>query len=248
MGEAPNEVHSYLTNLRTELLEERASIQMMKKQARKHQKLLQRQAMGHGNIYRVDTGAELDEVTLKTMGDMVKHLIKKFEKVEAPFLEPGHRGIADATNHRRRRRASRSASPYQHAAYASSSSPPEKRGGRARSRTDHDREGRLPRYRTDDEEDDERYRDRYWAQRTRYADYSFVKRLRWIAKKPEAQDLIETLARVQTRRIARQVNAIGVLLHEYGSSCLEMEETIRRMDERMGRFLGVRRVDGDGND
>ncbi|KXL46112.1 hypothetical protein M433DRAFT_226226 [Acidomyces richmondensis BFW] len=50
MGEAPHEVHSYLTNLRTELLEERASIRMMKKQARRHQTLLQREAMGHGVV------------------------------------------------------------------------------------------------------------------------------------------------------------------------------------------------------
>lgn len=234
LGEAPHEVHAYLTNLRTELLEERASLRVMKKNCRRHHRLIDRGARGH----RADSGVELDEVTLKTMSDSVKHLIKRFKEMEKPFLEPGEHGISDATNHQRNRRRSRSVSPYyNHSAYAS----PEKAG--ARSRTDHDRDARLPRYaneRYDDDDDD-----KYWAQRTRYADYGFAKRLKWLYKKPEAQQLTQTLTRVQVRRIARQVAAMNMVVHEYGGSTLEMEDMIRRIDDRMSRFVGVRRV---GND
>ncbi|KAK4543960.1 hypothetical protein LTR36_004734 [Oleoguttula mirabilis] len=233
LGEAQHEVHAYLTNLRTELLEERASLRVMKKNCKRHHRLVDR-----GD--RADSGLELDDVTLKTMSDAVKHLIKRFSELERPFLEKGELGIADVTNHQRKRRRDESGSPYyNHSAYAS---PTEKAD--ARSRTDHDREARLPRYANENNDDNEDGDgDRYWAQRTRYAHYSFWKRMKWLYKKAEAQQLFETLSRVQTRRIARQVGAIAVVVHEYGSSSMDMEEMVRRIDERMSRFVGVRRVE-----
>lgn len=231
LGEAPHEVHAYLTNLRTELLEERANLKVMKKNCKKHHKLMDRAARGQAT--RVDSGVELDDVTLKTMSDTIKRLIKQFKDIEKPFLEPGEHGIADATNHRKRRR-SRSVSPYAHSAY---NSPPEK--AYSRSRTNHDREGRLPRYADEVDDDD----DRFWAQQTQYANFSFWKRMHWLYKKPKAQQLFQTLSRLQIRRIARQVGGLSVLVHEYGSGSLEMNEAVRRIDERMSCFVGARRVE-----
>ncbi|KAK5121197.1 hypothetical protein LTR85_005681 [Meristemomyces frigidus] len=232
LGEAQHEVHAYLTNLRQELLEERASLRVMRKNCKKHHRLVER---GH----RVDSGVELDEVTLRTMSDVIKNLIKRFSEIERPFLEKGEQGIADATNHQRKRRRDDSGSPYyNHSAYAS----PTEKGG-TRSKTDHDREARLPRYANDNDDNDDGDGDKYWAQRTRYADYSFWKRMQWLYKKGDAQTLFEQLSRVQTRRIARQIGAIAVVVHEYGSSSMDMEEMVRRIDERMSRFVGVRRVD-----
>ncbi|KAI6804549.1 hypothetical protein KC361_g66 [Hortaea werneckii] len=40
LGEAPHEVHTYLTNLRTELLEERANLKVMKKMCKKHHRMV----------------------------------------------------------------------------------------------------------------------------------------------------------------------------------------------------------------
>ncbi|KAK5744190.1 hypothetical protein LTR17_002220 [Elasticomyces elasticus] len=227
LGEAQHEVKAYLTNLRTELLEEQASLKVMKKNCRKHHKLVDRNGRGS----RMDSGVELDEVSLKTMSDTIRYLIKRFKAIEKPFLEPGDPGINGDGQHRKRRR-SRSVSPYDRSAY---NSPPEK----AHSRLRGDKGPRLPQY-ADDLVDDE---DAYWPLRTKYANYGLRKRLKWIYKKPEAQQLFEQLTRVQTRRIARQVGGLSVLIHEYGGASLEMEDMVRRMDERMSRFVGVRRIE-----
>lgn len=230
LGEAPHEVHSYLTNLRTELLEEKASLKNMRKGMRKHKRLL-RQGEGGNTL----VGMELDEVSLKTMNDVIRHLIRRYRDLEKPFLEPGEPGIGDMANHRKKaRRRNSSVSPphYDHAAY---SSPPEKPSrARSRARSNHDKENYL---------DEEAEEDAYWTQRTRYADFTLRRRFKWLAKKSEAQNLMETLSRVQIRRIARQVGGMAVLMHEYGSGTLELNETVRRIDERVGRVVGVRRVE-----
>jgi hypothetical protein len=231
LGEAPHQVHSYLTNLRTELLEERANLRVMKKQSKKHYKLLH--SSGRGG--RVDSGVELDEVSLKTMSDTIKALIRRFKDVERPFLEPGEGGIDGDLNPRKRRRRSRSVSPYEHSAY---NSPPEKAHVRSRYNN-----GRRDSSRYADERGIDSDEDAFWAQRTQYCNYTLWKRFAWLNKKTEAQNLFEALSRVQTRRIARQVGGLAVLVHEYGSGNRDMEEMIRRIDERMGRFVGVRRVD-----
>jgi len=232
LGEAQHEVHSYLTNLRTELLEEQASLKVMKRNCRRHHRMLER---GDG---RVDSGAELDEVTLKTMSDSVRQLIKRFKGIERPFLEPGDPGIGGEAQHHRKRKRRRgsggSVSPYEHSAY---NSPLEKTHKRAAREVE---EARVPCYADEPPMNEE---DAYWAVRTKYADYSFKKRMLWIVTKPAAQQLFEVLTRVQTRRIARQVAGLSVLVHEYGSTSVEIGEIVRRIEERMSRFVGVRRVE-----
>jgi hypothetical protein len=234
LGEAPHQVHSYLTNLRTELLEERANLRVMKKNCKKHHKLLDRGGRGG----RVDSGVELDEVSLKTMSDTIKQLIKRFKDVERPFLEKGEGGIDDDINPRKRRRRSQSVSPYEHSAY---NSPPEKAHVRSRYNGGH-KGNRDSRYADERGVDDDE--DAFWAQRTKYCNYTLWKRFAWLHKKSEAQNLFDMLSRVQTRRIARQVGGLSVLVHEYGSGNGEIEEMVRRIDERMSHFVGVRRRSG----
>lgn len=220
MTQAPHEVHSYLTNLRTELLEERANIKVMRRLCKKNNRAMRKGYEG-GSLY----GIELDDVSLKTMGDAVKSLMKKFKDLESPFLEPGEEGIEGG--HQRRKR-SRSTSPYyQHSAYA----PPEK--GRGRSRNYHDGKREY-------EDDDD---NAFWAQRTQYANFNLRRRLAWLTKKPQAQQLFETLTRVQVRRTARQVAGMTILMHEYGASTLLQEDMLRRIDDRMGKIVGIRRVE-----
>lgn len=223
MSEAPHEIHGYLTGLRTELLEEKASIRIMRRQTKQYQRSIRKDD-------REDLlGMELDDVTLKTMGDQVRSLIKRFKALEKPFLAPGNDGIEGWKdhNHRNRRRRDSSVSPYEHSAYAS---PPEKGQGNGNERE----RGR----RTTEDDDDV-----FWAQRQQYADFTLKRRLQWLTKKGEAQSLYETLSRVQTRRIARQVGGLSVGMHEYGGRTLEMEEMVRRIDDRTNRIVGVRRVE-----
>lgn len=218
LTQAPHEVHSYLTNLRTELLEEKANIRVMRRLCKKNNRAMRRE--GGGSLY----GIELDDVSLKTMGDTIKGLMKRFKDLEAPFLEPGEEGIA---GQRRSSKRSRSNSPYyQHSAYAQ----PEK--GRGRSRADQDG-GRR------DQDDD----DAFWAQRTQYANFTLGRRLAWLTRKAEAQQLFETLSRVQVRRTARQVAGMTLLMHEFGASTLQQEDMLRRIDDRMGKIVGIRRVE-----
>ena len=91
-----------------------------------------------------------------------------------------------------------------------------------------------------DKEDEE---DAYWAQRVSYCKFTLRKRFQWLTRKSEAQQLFETLSRVQTRRIARQVGGIAVMMHENGNALFEAEDRIARIDDRMSRFVGVRRVE-----
>ncbi|EME46582.1 hypothetical protein DOTSEDRAFT_70555 [Dothistroma septosporum NZE10] len=221
MSEASHEVHSYLTNLRTELLEERASIRIMRKQCKKYHRLAK--AEGGETLL----GIELDNVTLKTMDDTIKQLMKRFKELERPFLLPGTAGIDGWKDHKHRRRTSSVSPYYEHSAYAS---PPEK----AARRQSGDDRGRPNEELADDEA--------FWAQRTQYADFNFSRRFAWLTKKSEAQGLFESLSRVQIRRIARQVGGISTQMHAYGSSTLQTMEAVRRMDERMNRIVGIRRV------
>lgn len=233
MMEPSHEVHGMLTGLRTELLEEKASIRTMRRQSKRFYRQMQQDGMSESLV-----GVELDEVTLKTMGDSVKGLIRRFRELERPFLESGNRGIDGWKDHRHkaRRRGSDGSPYYEHSAYANS--PPEK-GGRRGSRG----AGDVERGRVTDKDDTMDEEEAFWAQRTRYAPFDFGRRLVWIRKKSEAQSLFETLSRVQTRRIARQVGGMSILMHEYGSKTCRVEELMERLDERMNRIVGVRRVE-----
>lgn len=225
MTEAPHEVHAYLTNLRQEILEEKHSIRIMRKGLKSHSRNCKRD--GREDLL----GIELDEVTLKTMGDTIKRLCRSFRELERPFLADGEPGIDEAIQNRRvsRRRNSSYGSPrYSHGAYAS---PPEK----AHARNEYDRDGNV----VDHDDDD----DAFWAQRTNYASYTFGRRMKWLRRKAEAQRLFQTLERVQVRRIARQVGGMAICMHEYGQSTVELRDTIQRIDERVNRVVGIRRIE-----
>jgi hypothetical protein len=217
--EAHHEVHSYLTNLRTELLEERANLRNMRKGMRKHKRLRQNEDY---------VGMELDDVSLKTMTDVVRHLIKRFKELERPFLADGAHGIADAPNHRKKARRRNSSLSPPHYDYAAYSSPPEKSV-----------RGRSNEHQDDQDVDD----DPFWARKTQYADFTLHRRFIWLRRKADVQQIVESISRLQTRRIAQQVGGMAVLMHEYGCGTIELNEAVRRIDERVSRVVGVRRVE-----
>ena len=55
--------------------------------------------------------------------------------------------------------------------------------------------------------------------------------------------LLQAMQRVQTRRIARQVGEIAVVMHEYGDVIEEMRHSIAMTESRLNRVVGIRRVD-----
>lgn len=226
LGQAPHEVHAYLTNLRTELLEEKASIRLMRKQCKKYR--------GRGADALL--GPELDDQTLKTMGDTVKYLIKRFKALEKPFLVEGSEGIADWEKHRRRRKTrDDSSSPYyEHAAYARGHA--HDNSDRRKSRGS-DLERRRGRSQHPEEDDDA---ETFWAERQQYKHFGLACRLAWLSRKSEAQDLFSTLSRVQIRRIARQVGGMTVAIHDHA---MAQEQALRRIEDRMSNIVGVRRVE-----
>lgn len=221
LSEPAHEVHTYLNILREELLEERASLRGLKKVSKKKARPSKRVPPELRDLLAL----ELDEVSLKTMQDNIRHLIRQFEQLESHYLEGHEEGIKQAKK-RSRRKTDVSPSPhYEHSAYAS---PP-----RGEKRT-----------RSEERENDRRVEDDlYWAQRVRYARYDLGRRMRWIYDKPTAQTLFGTLSRLQTRRIARQVNTIAVMMGELGPSIFEAQDSMSRMDDRLSRVVGVRRVD-----
>lgn len=217
--EAEHEVHTYLTNLRQELLEERASIRLLKKHCRHTRK---ERGSRHSREIDAWVDAELDQATLKTMSDAIKHLVKRFQQLEAPFLQPGEQGIQQAAHRRSKRRGEESTSPYYtHSAY---NSPPYEKRPRSQSR----------------ERDDD---DEFWPQRVEYSSFTWWKRMKWVQRKPMAQRLFNQLARLQTRRTARQVGGIAMVLHQYGGSLQDVDESINRIEDRLHRVVGVRRVE-----
>ncbi|KAI5367333.1 hypothetical protein Slin15195_G024600 [Septoria linicola] len=216
MGQAPHEVHAYLTNIRTELLEERASIRLMRKQCKKYHKQV-RQDGGDSLL-----GMELDEATLKTMQDAIKYLIRRFQDIERPSLEPGGDGIAEWEKHERQRRKRRndSVSPY-YEQLLMHRRPTKKAAG--------------PNQEPEVGEGAEVSKTRVTMMMPRHS-----------GRKEEnlkLRDLFATLGRVQIRRIARQVGGLSVLAHEYGAMTDRTESMLRRMEDRLTNIVGVRRID-----
>ncbi|KAF2155279.1 hypothetical protein K461DRAFT_110933 [Myriangium duriaei CBS 260.36] len=88
----------------------------------------------------------------------------------------------------------------------------------------------------DESGDDWRVEDLYSAQ-------SLGRRWRWLQSRGEAVKLLDSVNRLQTRRIARQVGEIACLLHSYKETLDEMRHGVAVTEGRMARVVGVRRVD-----
>ena len=225
LAEAKHEVHSYLTNLRQELLEERTSLKFLKKACKKRPKSRDSR---YGRDVQDYLDLQLDAATIKTMSDAVRAMFKQFQALEKPFLEPGEEGIQQATgnssSNRRSRRRGDSASPhYTHGAYRSSSY--EKK--RARGPSDNE-----------DYDDDG---DAFWPQRVRYCDFTLHRRFQWLRRKGTAQELFEDLNRMRTRRTARQVGMIALMMTDFAGTMARMDESLGEIEERLQRR--VRRID-----
>lgn len=203
--QAETEIHDYLSNLRTQLYEERASLRSL----RRHNK-----DWGHTG-HRGKAGARgirLDDRTIKSMQESIRHLLRRFKALEQPFLE--------GNNAASRRRPSHD--PY----------------GRESGRWSDDdlkAPAQNARQAVDDADED-------WPGNP-YCDITLVKRFAWLRRRTEAIALLESLSRVQTRRIARQVGEISVALYEYGGVIEHLGQDMEHVTGRLNRVVGIRRVD-----
>lgn len=203
--EAPQEVHEILTNLRIELYEEKRSL----RQLRKHNK-----DFGHRHSDKGRAPLKLDDLTIRSMQESVRHLIRKFRMLEKPFLAENN-----ATG--RRRRSSFSSPSY--GPYASGYGDEKNARGRDRDR--------------DKDDDDEN------IDPNMYCNITLGKRFVWLRHRGTAIGLMESISRVQTRRIARQVGEISVALWEYGGEVDDVREGMEDIQARLNRVVGIRRVD-----
>ena len=215
---AETEIHAYLTNLRVELDEEKASL----RQLRRHNR-----DFGHSKHGRQKgrTSCRLDDVTIRSLQDVLRHLSKRFKTLEQPFLWENNASGA---------RRSRS-TIYPQARESGAWEDDQKVDRRSSRVAPHGRHRA-----TDDDDDDD---DREWARGHDYADITLAKRFVWLRRRAEAVSLTESLSRLQTRRIARQIGEVTVALYEYGSMIEDMRHDVDSVSARLNRVVGIRRVD-----
>lgn len=181
-----------------------------------------------GLAARAWKGPELDEMAVRTMQDSVRHLIRRFKQVERPFLENGSNYTDPPTSARRQRRRSGNMSPY----YGDSPWDYEKGGGNGRRMaaaafaSEEEREGEV-----------------VYSIAPQYCNITLAKRFVWLRYRSEALGLMQSLSRVQTRRIARQVGEVVVALHEYGNVFEEIRGDVGDVSGKLNRVVGIRRVD-----
>ncbi|KAF2215676.1 hypothetical protein CERZMDRAFT_94077 [Cercospora zeae-maydis SCOH1-5] len=157
------------------------------------------------------------------MGDTVKYFMRQFEDIEQPFPAPGGDSIASVDKYERQRRRRKTTT---------------EKADRARSKT-----GSRGRHRAQQQVDDDGDAELFWAQRTQYRQFGFSCRFAWLKKKSQTQALFATLSRVQTRRIARQVGGLSMLVHQYGGASARTEEMLMRIQDRLSNIVGVRRIE-----
>lgn len=211
---AESEIHGYLSTLRIELYEEKASL----KRLRRHNRGLTHSSTGT----RDRAGLRLDDATLRSLIDVLRRLTRRFKNLERPFLMEN-----DAIGKRRP-----SGYPY---GRESANWETEMKDTRSRGRRGSERRNRRD---VDDDEDE----DQYWVS-SDYCDITFAKRSVCLKRRSEAMDLTESLSRVQTRRIARQVGEIAVSLHDYSVMIDDIRQDLEDLTGRLDRIVGLRRIE-----
>ncbi|KAH0291658.1 hypothetical protein M436DRAFT_43469 [Aureobasidium namibiae CBS 147.97] len=201
---AHDEIHDYLSNLRVQLYEERQSLRNL----RRHNK-----EWGKRRRTRGLPLPRLDDLTIRSMQDTLRHLTRRFRSLERPFLDQ------DSVPGRRRYRKSFSPNPRD--------TWDSEKGLRSQEK-EWDKE-------LDDEEDPR-------TQGDVYCNITLGKRIVWLRQRSDALAIIEAVSRLQTRRTARQVGEIAVALYEYGDTIEDLDESMQEIETRFSKIVGIRRV------
>jgi hypothetical protein len=201
---AHDEIHDYLGNLKVQLYEERQSLRNL----RRHNKEWGKRRRSKGLPL-----PRLDDLTIRSMQDTLRHLSRRFKTLERPFL--------DQSSVPGRRRYRKSFSPNQRDTWDS------EKGLRSQERAlDKD----------PDDEDDPR------TQGDVFCNITLGKRILWVRQRSDALAIMEAVSRLQTRRTARQVGEIAVALYEYGDTIEDLDESMQEIEVRFSKIVGIRRV------
>ncbi|KAK8187211.1 hypothetical protein HDK77DRAFT_281644 [Phyllosticta capitalensis] len=104
--------------------------------------------------------------------------------------------------------------------------------GRSQSHDPHVRNGEG--YAPSDDED-------YY--KTEYRKAGFRERYLWLRKKGDVVEMMNTLARLETRRIAKEIGDACLIVKGVERDIQLMDDRVWGMEQRMARIVGIRRVD-----
>ncbi|KAF2812996.1 uncharacterized protein BDZ99DRAFT_568261 [Mytilinidion resinicola] len=90
------------------------------------------------------------------------------------------------------------------------------------------------------DEDEVEWPDYY---RTDYRECGFRERFVWLRRKNDVVNLLEGLARVETRRIAKEVGDVAMMVRDLGRDLADMHDSVYGLEQRLSRVVGIRRVD-----
>lgn len=224
--QAESEIHAYLGRLRIELWEEKASLRRL----RQHNKDFSRTQ--HGTVKEQ---LKIDDYTLQNMQDVIERLTTRFKTLEEPFLELPHQPHKILKKRHRiddtYTRESGWEDDHKQSKQSIQSIIPSPQSTRE-DLNDNDDE-------TDENDCD---RDSLWSGND-YCNITISKRFAWLKHRPEAVKLTESLTRVQTRRIARQVGEISLALYQYSNTVQGVKHQIESINVELGRIVSIRRVE-----
>jgi len=160
----------------------------------------------------------------------MRDMIKAFRKLEHPFLKPEFQNM-DAQQWSNTPVAATGAyEPTYPTPYKSPYSEDRKRGW--------DKEAR---------EEEEDLRDDHLQGSNRfgmeYRTCTLHERWLWLKRKDDVISLSEGLSRIEVRRTAYEVGTVLMMVGDNGKDLEGVRETVEEMRGRLGRVVGVRRVD-----
>jgi hypothetical protein len=242
---APHEINDYLSSLKQGLLEERRHL----RRARRRLKTIKRdQSHGPGARGGADSDDEYErgyashggkrrrrsgkrspmhfdrdiqsmrssgeDEALRVMRVTVRDLIKSFRELEQPFLK---------AEYQQQDSAHWSTQPSSPSPYY-----PEK----------------SPQYTaSDDDSPNASHMQSTNRLGHEYRTCGFKERWLWVRKKADVLNLSSVLSRVEVRRTAHEVGEVLSMVSDIGRDLEDMQQGIRAMEWRLGRVVGIRRVD-----
>lgn len=241
---APSEITDYLSNLKQALLEERRHLRKVRKRMKQEdfgpwsgggnnkkgrRERRERRASESGHGYSGGKGPstyfERDEQAfrsqgeseaLRTMRHAIRDLIRGFRQLEYPFLQP----------------------EFQHldSAHWSTNTPNTEKDAR------YLQSPQRPPYQDDDDDDGSVALGRSNRFGNEYRKCGLRERWLWLRRKGDVITMSESLSRIEIRRTAHEVGAVAKTIADIGRDIEDMSESIRQMESRLNRVVGVRRV------
>lgn len=246
---APDEITDYLSNLKQALLEERRHLRKVKKRMRRNSgrgddsgdwasggggggggdgrgRRSRSRRRSHSGVKGPRAYFERDEQAFRSQGEgealrvmrnAIKDMIRSFRSLEYPFLK----------------------SEFQHldSAHWSTNTPQEKNPAYLQS---------PPGFGSpweDEEGDGAQGLGRSNRYGTEYKKCGLKERWLWLHRKGDVVTMSEALSRIEVRRTAHEVGAVAMAVADIGRDIEDMFESIRAMEGRLNRVVGVRRVE-----